>query len=153
MFSQYLGHRARVKGDEFPGELHILHSKDYGCRVYQSARHQLPSGWLRFVLLARRLTLTHTHTLLSLSLSLSEDGAVHVWRDYCQENSEAQKPTLVTAWRGLLDMLPVSKSKIPIFHYWTRLHCFIVRGCMQLKQEYDVAATTSQLVLCIVICD
>ncbi|CAI8016839.1 Regulatory-associated protein of mTOR [Geodia barretti] len=46
---------------------------------------------------------------ISFLLVGSEDGAVHVWRDYCQENSEAQKPTLVTAWRGLLDMLPVSK--------------------------------------------
>ena len=78
MFLQYLGRRARVKGDEFPGELHVLHGEDYGCRVYQSARHQLPSGWLRFVLLGRRLTLT-----LSLSLSLSP--TLRGWNSSCME--------------------------------------------------------------------
>lgn len=37
----------------------------------------------------------------------ADDGAVHVWRDY-----DTERPSLVTAWRALTDMLPASKSKI-----------------------------------------
>jgi regulator-associated protein of mTOR len=46
---------------------------------------------------------------ISFLLVGSDDGAVHVWRDYYQESSDSPKPTLVTAWRGLTDMLPASK--------------------------------------------
>ena len=40
----------------------------------------------------------------------SDDGSVHVWRDFTTE-MEDSKPTLVTAWRALTDMLPASRSK------------------------------------------
>lgn len=42
---------------------------------------------------------------ISFLLTGSDDGAVHVWRDY-----DTDQPSLVTAWRALTDMLPASKS-------------------------------------------
>lgn len=42
---------------------------------------------------------------ISFLLTGSDDGAVHVWRDY-----DSDHPSLVTAWRALTDMLPASKS-------------------------------------------
>ena len=35
----------------------------------------------------------------------SDDGSVCVWRGYCETT-----PTLVTAWRGLTDMIPTAKG-------------------------------------------
>lgn len=35
-----------------------------------------------------------------------DDGAVHVWRNYSRG-----RPSLVTAWRALTDMLPASRSE------------------------------------------
>ena len=46
-----------------------------------------------------------------MAVSTTDDGAVHVWRDYCSDSSEGQSPTLVTAWRALVDMLPASRSE------------------------------------------
>eukprot|EP00731_Ephydatia_muelleri_P028434 Em0020g78a len=42
---------------------------------------------------------------ISLLLTGLDDGSVCVWRGYCETT-----PTLVTAWRGLTDMIPTAKG-------------------------------------------
>ena len=54
---------------------------------------------------------------------ITDDGSVQVWRDY-----DTEKPSLVTAWRALTDMLPTSKkskfgglarsTRMDIEHMW-----------------------------------